>query len=74
MIFEYLESWPDALAVQAQPSEVPHSLRNYGTIADIIWRASGDKSVDFSWYVKRAALTGIYVSTELFLLTDKSEN
>ena len=74
MVTEYLESWPDALAVQAQPTEVGHSLRNYGTIADIIWRASGDESVDFSWYAKRAALSGIYVSSELYLLTDKSEN
>lgn len=73
MIIEYLDSWPDALALQAHPSEVAYSLRNYGIIADIIWRTAGDKSVDFTWYTKRAALSGIYISTELFLLTDKSD-
>jgi len=73
MLTEYLESWPDALALQAHPSEVSYSLQNYGTIADIIWRAVGDESTDFSWYTKRAALSGIYIASELALLTDKSE-
>jgi ubiquinone biosynthesis protein COQ9 len=73
MTKEYIESWPDALALQVHPSEVPYSLQNYGTIADIIWRAIGDESTDFSWYTKRAALSSIYVASELVLLTDKSE-
>ncbi|KAG7672759.1 hypothetical protein Ndes2526B_g08713 [Nannochloris sp. 'desiccata'] len=74
MMAEYLESWPDALALQAYPSEVPHTLQNYGTIADIILRAVGDESTDFSWYTKRAALSGIYVASELVILNDKSEH
>ncbi len=74
MVTEYLSSWPDALALQAHPSEVAYSLQNYGAISDIIWRAAGDRSADFSWYTKRAALSGVYVASELFLLTDKSDS
>jgi ubiquinone biosynthesis protein COQ9 len=72
MVTDYVESWPDALALQAHPSEVAYSLQNYGTIADILWR--GDESTDFSYYTKRAAMSGIYVAAELYLLTDKSED
>ncbi len=41
--------------------------------ADAIWHAAGDRSADFSWYTKRAILTGIYTSTLLFWLHDGSE-
>lgn len=66
------DSWPQALALQAQPASLLHSVRQYGEIADIIWRAAGDKSTDLNWYTKRGLLIGCYVSTELFMLTDCS--
>lgn len=72
MITSLLESWPNALAVQARPSEVSHSFRNYSDIADIIWRAAGDKSTDFNWYTKRGSVVCIYIATEIHLLTDTS--
>ncbi len=40
---------------------------------DSVWHAAGDRSVDFSWYTKRAILTGVYGSTLLFWLRDDSE-
>ncbi|MEJ1977448.1 MAG: COQ9 family protein [Acetobacteraceae bacterium] len=40
---------------------------------DAIWHAAGDRSADFSWYSKRAILTGVYASTLLFWLRDDSE-
>lgn len=45
----------------------------YGTL-DKIWRAAGDRSVDFSFYSKRATLSGVYLSTLLFWLEDESED
>merc|ERR1712071_677893 len=33
---------------------------------------AGDTSVDFSWYAKRAALAGVYKSTELSMIQDQS--
>ena len=41
---------------------------------DAIWHAAGDRSVDFSWYTKRAILTGVYGATLLFWLRDPSED
>jgi len=41
---------------------------------DAIWHAAGDRSADFSWYTKRAILTGVYGATLLFWLRDDSED
>jgi ubiquinone biosynthesis protein COQ9 len=43
----------------------------WGT-ADAIWNALGDTQKDFSWYTKRATLSGVYASTVLFWLGDDS--
>lgn len=72
MLAPFIDAWPEALAIQARPSQVPVTLRNYEEIADIIWRASGDRSVDFSWYTRRGLLMALYGATELFMLTDCS--
>ena len=41
---------------------------------DSIWHVAGDRSADFSWYSKRAILTGVYGATLLFWLGDTSED
>eukprot|EP01125_Pyxidicula_operculata_P003266 TRINITY_DN1385_c0_g2_i2.p2 TRINITY_DN1385_c0_g2~~TRINITY_DN1385_c0_g2_i2.p2 ORF type:complete len:129 (-),score=32.45 TRINITY_DN1385_c0_g2_i2:51-437(-) len=43
-------------------------------LIDEIWYQAGDKSTDVNWYIKRGLLTAVYNSTELFMLTDSSEN
>lgn len=58
----------------AQPSYVPNSLKELARLSDEIWFLSGDKSVDSSWYTKRATLSMIYTSTELFMTNDASPN
>lgn len=62
-----------ALAIMAQPSYVPESLKELAKLSDEIWFLVGDTSVDPSWYTKRASLSAIYASTELFMTTDRSE-
>ncbi|KIH89111.1 ubiquinone biosynthesis protein mitochondrial precursor [Sporothrix brasiliensis 5110] len=64
--------WQEALAIMAQPSYIPASLRELSLLADEIWALAGDKAVDPSWYTKRAAVSAIYVSSELFMTTDSS--
>lgn len=56
----------------AHPSYVPASLRELALLVDEIWALSGDKAVDPSWYTKRAAVSAIYASSELFMTTDSS--
>ena len=61
-----------ALAVMAQPSYVPASLHELFLLSDEIWHLAGDTAVDSSWYTKRATLSAIYSSAEVFMTTDTS--
>lgn len=63
-----------ALAIMAQPSYVPASVAELARLADEIWFLSGDQSVDSSWYTKRATLSAIYSSAEVYMTQDKSLN
>lgn len=58
----------------AQPSYVPASLKELSLLADEIYFLAGDKAVDPTWYTKRASLSMVYASSELFMTTDKSAN
>ncbi|KAK4236945.1 hypothetical protein C8A03DRAFT_35144 [Achaetomium macrosporum] len=64
--------WQEALAIMAQPSYVPASLKELALLADEILYLAGDVSVDPSWYTKRASLSAIYAAAELFQTTDQS--
>ena len=61
-----------ALAVMAQPVYVPASLKELAKLADEIWFLAGDKSVDTSWYTKRASLAAVYAAAEVFQTQDTS--
>ncbi|RKU44487.1 Ubiquinone biosynthesis protein coq9, mitochondrial [Coniochaeta pulveracea] len=69
---EVVGRWQEALAIMAQPSYVPASLSALHELVDDIWYLAGDVSVDPSWYTKRASLSAIYVSAELFMTDDRS--
>ncbi|KAM0240913.1 hypothetical protein ACHAP5_007712 [Fusarium lateritium] len=67
-----LDRWQEALAVMAQPSFVPESVKELAKLSDEIWYLAGDKAVDPSWYTKRATLSMIYSTSELFMTNDRS--
>ncbi|KAJ3499786.1 hypothetical protein NLG97_g48 [Lecanicillium saksenae] len=69
---DVIQHWQEALAVMAQPSHVPGSVKELAQLSDEIWFLSGDNAVDPSWYTKRATLSMIYTTTELFMTNDKS--
>ncbi|OIW26832.1 ubiquinone biosynthesis protein COQ9 [Coniochaeta ligniaria NRRL 30616] len=69
---DVLVQWQEALAIMAQPSYVPASLKELAQLVDDIWFLSGDTAVDPSWYTKRASLSAIYVGAELFMTNDRS--
>jgi ubiquinone biosynthesis protein COQ9 len=56
----------------AHPTYVPASLAELARLADEIWYLAGDASVDSSWYTKRASLSAVYASSEVFMTTDQS--
>ena len=53
-------------------SNISVSLSELAYLADEIIFLSGDTLVDSSWYTKRASLSSIYASTDLFMTTDQS--
>lgn len=69
-----IHRWQEALSILATPFNIPLSLHELAALADEIWFLSGDTSVDTTWYTKRATLSAIYASTELFMTTDHSSN
>ncbi|KAL7932400.1 ubiquinone biosynthesis protein COQ9 [Trichoderma chlorosporum] len=69
---DIIHRWQEALAIMAQPSHLPKSLAELAALSDDIWFLAGDKAVDPSWYTKRAALSMVYSSSELFMTNDRS--
>lgn len=72
MLEPYKNTWPKAMAIQTLPNNVPNCLATLLSLVDDICYYSGDRSVDFNWYMRRVGLAGIYKGAELFYLTDNS--
>ena len=63
-----------ATTMLSLPMNAPLALQAlYGTV-DAIWRGIGDTSEGTTFYTKRLTLSGVYSSTLLVWLGDKSEN
>ena len=63
-----------AMAFLAMPQNAPLAAKLSMRSVDLMWRAAGDRSSDFSYYTKRAMLGGVYASTLLYWLSDSSED
>ncbi|XP_059178789.1 ubiquinone biosynthesis protein COQ9, mitochondrial-like [Physella acuta] len=74
LIVPYLDHWPQAMAIQALPQNAVESWKNLLNLSDEIWYYAGDRSVDYNWYTKRLALAGVYKTSEIYMLQDKSED
>ena len=57
----------------SSPCNQLHSIRSIWKTVDAIWYAVGDTSTDFNYYTKRTLLAGVYSTTLLYWLSDKSE-
>lgn len=62
------------MALGALPSNIRRTTENLWKFTDDLWFLAGDRSTDYNFYTKRSLVLGVYASTELFMLTDKSEN
>ncbi|MGH6718953.1 MAG: COQ9 family protein [Alphaproteobacteria bacterium] len=61
-----------ALGFYALPAHAAAGVRTLYRTVDAMWRAAGDTATDFSFYSKRALLAGVYGTTLLFWLEDRS--
>jgi ubiquinone biosynthesis protein COQ9 len=62
-----------AVAFLAQPQNGLLALRCLYRTVDAIWHAAGDTATDYNFYTKRLLLAGVYSSTLLYWLNDRSE-
>ena len=74
VINPHKEALRRALAVLAQPQNLPLAGRLGWRAADRMWRIAGDRATDFNHYSKRAILIGVYGSTSLVYLDDDSDD
>jgi ubiquinone biosynthesis protein COQ9 len=61
------------MALAAGPFGSAAAARAVYRTVDLIWYAAGDTATDFNFYTKRALLAGVYGSTVLYWLNDRSE-
>ena len=71
---DIIHQWQGALGYMSLLGNIPASLKELNALSDEIWYLAGDTTVDFSWYTKRASLSAIYASSELFMTTDTSKD
>jgi ubiquinone biosynthesis protein COQ9 len=69
---QYKEAVRSSLSITALPHNSKKSVKILYRTCNNIWRMSGDKSTDFSFYTKRISLSVVYTSTLLFWLNDSS--
>lgn len=68
----YINRWNEAMAIGAYPSNCSETSSILWQYSDDCWYLSGDRSNDMNFYTKRSLFLYCYMSTELFMLTDKS--
>lgn len=61
-----------ALKVLARPQHGPVAAKTLYRTVDRIWRLTGDRAVDFSFYTKRATLAGVYSAVLLYWVANPS--
>ena len=62
------------LSILAMPQNLPLALKAGWRSADLMWRLAGDTATDYNHYTKRLTLSGVYASTLLAWLDDRSED
>ncbi|GAV29464.1 hypothetical protein PMKS-002965 [Pichia membranifaciens] len=69
-----LKFLPKALGHMILPTNIAKSLAELHNLSDDITYYAGDKSTDFTWYSKRFSISGLFVQSELFMLTDTTKD
>jgi len=73
LLVAHREAVRRGLSFLALPQNAALSLKLLYRAVDAIWHGVGDRSTDYSFYSKRLLLAGVYSSTLLVWLNDRSE-
>lgn len=72
-VVHHREALRRALGVLALPHNAPRGAELTWRTVDAIWWAAGDTATDWNFYSKRTLLAGVYGTTLLRFLDDRSE-
>jgi ubiquinone biosynthesis protein COQ9 len=67
------EAMRRAVAARLLPSNALAGCASLWRTVDLMWSLAGDRAEDYSYYTKRSLLAGVWTSTFLFWLEDRSE-
>lgn len=73
ILLPHREAVRRALSLLALPQNLALGAKLLYEAVDTIWHGAGDASTDFNFYTKRGLLAGVYASTTLYWLDDRSE-
>ncbi|MGF1609660.1 MAG: COQ9 family protein [Kiloniellales bacterium] len=73
LLLPHQEALRRGLSYFALPPNAALGLKCLYRTVDAIWYAAGDNATDYNFYSKRLLLAGVYSSTLLYWLNDKSE-
>ncbi|CEP00458.1 unnamed protein product (mitochondrion) [Plasmodiophora brassicae] len=73
-IIPYVNRWAEAMALGAMPHNAIQTSQNLACLVDDIAHLAFDETVNVDWYAMRAGIGAVYVSTELFMLQDRSQD
>ncbi|MBI3420082.1 MAG: COQ9 family protein, partial [Proteobacteria bacterium] len=48
---------------QLMPWNAARGIAGLGRAANVMWKAAGDRSIDYNYYTKRVLLSGVYAAT-----------
>ena len=71
---DVISQWPQAIAMQALPSNASSAITTLARTCDTACNLGGPAPIDAAWFGKRITLGAIYMSAELYMLTDYSED
>lgn len=66
------EAVSQALKIMANPQHAGLAAKTLYRTVDRMWRLTGDRATDFSFYTKRASLAGVYSATLLYWTVNNS--
>jgi ubiquinone biosynthesis protein COQ9 len=70
----YIHTWSSALALMADPRQVPNSISIMDSVLVDLISYTNIKTKRMDWYSERALLLLVYSSIELHMLSDSSDN
>eukprot|EP01080_Neovahlkampfia_damariscottae_P000703 gene703-8955_t len=71
---EFKKEFHEAMAIALLPENLISSMYLLGVFIDEVCHLANQNDANIDWYLKRGVLCSVYGMTEIYMLTDESEN